>query len=55
MKVKKCQIDYERPCADKGFACLTTDKEKSEFNKTITQIQEKLEAIKFAEPEKKNK
>lgn len=55
MKLKKCQIDYERPCADKGFACLTTDKEKSEFNKAITQIQEKLETIKFAETDDKNK
>ena len=54
MKLKKCQLDCNRPCADKGFACLSTDEEKHEYNKAITKIQDKLEAIKFAEP-KKNK
>jgi len=51
MKLKKCQIDCDKPCADKGFVCLTTDKEKREYNKAITEIQDKLEAIKFAVPD----
>ena len=55
MKLKKCQIDCEQPCADKGFACLTTDEEKCEYNKIITEIQKKLETIKFAETDDKNK
>ena len=55
MKLKKCQLDCEAPCADKGFVCLTTDEERREYNETITKIQDKLEAIKFVKPKKNNK
>lgn len=51
MKLKKCQLDCEKPCVDKGFACLTSDKEKREYNEKITEIQDKLESIKFTIPD----
>ena len=49
MKIKKCQIDMNKPCADKGYVCLKSEKEKREFNAKISKMQDKLEELKFAD------
>lgn len=54
MKYKKCQLDFTTPCQDKGFVCIKSAREKEEYNKYISQIQERLESLKFAEPSKEN-
>lgn len=47
MKIKKCQLDFDCPCADKGFICLKSAEEKREFNKKLSQVQDALEKCKF--------
>lgn len=54
MKIKKCQLNMNCPCVDRGRACLKTRKEKKAFNDKLTKLQEKLEKAKFDLDEDKN-
>lgn len=54
MKVKKCQLNFEKPCADRGIICLKTANEKRAFNKKIEQMQKALEKMKFPDPQDLN-
>lgn len=47
MKIKKCQLNMNCPCCDRGQACLKTEKEKKEFNDKLTRWQKYLERAKF--------
>lgn len=55
MRIKKCQMDFIRPCSDRGYICLKSEKEKRAFNKEIERLQAALEKIKFKDPEELNK
>lgn len=55
MEIKKCQLNINHPCLDRGIVCLKTTEEKKEFNKQITKLQMKLERIKFKDPEEFNR
>ena len=55
MEIKKCQLNINHPCLDRGIVCLKTTEEKREFNKQITKLQMKLERIKFRDPEEFNR
>ena len=52
MKIKKCQLNTNCPCEDRGRACLKTRKEKKEFNDKLTKWQKQLEKAKFNLKEK---
>ena len=47
MKVKPCQLNYENPCVNRGDLCLCTPEEKVAYNMIISEIQKKLEELKF--------
>lgn len=49
MKLKKCQLDTECVCVNKGEICLKTKEEKLEYNRIVSDIQRDLEKIKFLE------
>ena len=49
MKVKQCQFNASLSCCNRGEACLTTAKERKVYNEVISQMQQKLEAMKLPE------
>lgn len=54
MEIRKCQIDADHPCLNRGVLCLKTPEEKREFNRQIRKMQIKLERVKFKNTEKIN-
>ncbi len=49
MDIKPCQIVDGKPCADRGFVCLTTQEEREDFNRQLDMLIKILESSKIKE------